>query len=172
MTGDGATVQPLVEDLKKRFPLHTQVQSIWLPAIEGQLALSSKQPDAALSRLQAATPVELGYTPTHVNISCLYPAYVRGQAYLAAGNGSAAASEFQRLIDHSGIVWNCATGAMAYLGLARANSLQAQTDQGVAADAARARAHAAYEQFFTLWKDADSDSPVLRQAKAEYSKLH
>jgi tetratricopeptide (TPR) repeat protein len=170
-SGDTARAQSLVQDLKQRFPLHTQVQYIWLPAIEGQLALADKNPEVALSRLQAPLPVEFGYTPTHVNISCLYPAYVRGQAYLAARNGSSAAGEFQKIIDHSGIVWNCATGALAHLGLARANALQARTDHGLEADAARARAYAAYQDFFALWKNADPDIPILRQAKAEYAKL-
>jgi serine/threonine protein kinase/tetratricopeptide (TPR) repeat protein len=171
MSGNPALAQSLVRDLKQRFPLHTQVQYIWLPAIEGQLALASKQPEAAISRLQAALPVELGYTPTHANISCLYPVYVRGEAYLAAGNGSAAAGEFQKIIDHNGIVWNCPTGVLAHLGLARANALQTRIDHGVEADAARARAYAAYQDFFALWKDADPDIPILQQAKAEYVRL-
>ena len=105
------------------------------------------------------------------NISCLYPTYVRGQAYLAAGQGSAAAAEFQKIIDHSGIVWNCWTGALARLGVARANALQSRTSQGADADAARVRALAAYKDFLTLWKDADPDIPILKQAKAEYAKL-
>jgi hypothetical protein len=105
------------------------------------------------------------------NLSCLYPLYVSGQAYLAAGQGSAAAAEFQKIIDHSGIVWNCWTGALAHLGVARANALQARTSQGADADAARVRALAAYKDFLTLWKDADPDIPLLKQAKAEYAKL-
>ena len=106
---------------------------------------------------------------TTCNISCLYPRYVRGEAYLAAGQGSAAAAEFQKIIDHSGIVWNCWTGALAHLGVARANALQAKTSQGT--DAARVRALAAYKNFLTLWKDADPDIPIQKQAKAEYAKL-
>jgi hypothetical protein len=97
--------------------------------------------------------------------------YVRGEAYLAAGMGTAAANEFQKILDHSGIVWNCETGALAHLGLARANALEARTDQGVAADAARTRALTAYREFFTLWKDADHDIPILQEAKAEYASL-
>ena len=95
---------------------------------------------------------------------------MRGEAYLADGQGSAAAAEFQKILDHSGIVWNCWTGALAHLGLARANSLEARTLQGPDADAARVRALAAYEGFLTLWKDADPDVPILKQAKAEYAK--
>ncbi|MGA7921703.1 MAG: hypothetical protein WCA38_18740 [Candidatus Acidiferrales bacterium] len=104
------------------------------------------------------------------NISCLYPVYVRGEAYLAAGQGNAAVAEFQKIIDHSGIVWNCWTGALAHLGVARANALEARTSQGADADAAGVRALAAYKDFLTLWKDADPDIPVLKQAKAEYAK--
>jgi len=105
------------------------------------------------------------------NISCLYSVYVRGEAYLTAGQGSIAASEFQKILDHSGIVWNCWTGALAHLGLARANALQAKTSHGADAEAARTRALAAYKDFLTLWKDADPDIPIYKQAKAEYAKL-
>jgi hypothetical protein len=105
------------------------------------------------------------------NLSCLYPVYVRAQAYLAAGQGGTAAAEFQKILDHSGIVWNCWTGALARLGVARANTLQARTTKGVDADAARVRALAAYKDFLTLWKDADPDIPILKEAKAEYAKL-
>jgi hypothetical protein len=98
-------------------------------------------------------------------------AIVRGEAYLAAGQGSAAAAEFQKILDHSGIVWNCWTGALARLGVARANALQAKTSQGADADAARVRALAAYKDFLTLWKDADPDIPIIIAAKAEYAKL-
>lgn len=101
----------------------------------------------------------------------MHPTYVRGQVYLAAGQGNAAATEFQKILDHTGIVVNCATGALAHLGLTRANALEARTDQGVAADAARTRALAAYRDFFALWKDADPDIPILKRAKAEYAKL-
>jgi hypothetical protein len=113
----------------------------------------------------------LGGIPFVNNISCLYPTYVRGEAYLAAGQGNAAAAEFQRILDHSGIVWNCWTGALARLGVARANALQSRTSQGADADAARVRALAAYKDFLTLWKDADPDIPILKEAKAEYAKL-
>jgi eukaryotic-like serine/threonine-protein kinase len=102
---------------------------------------------------------------------CLYPIYVRGEAYLAAGQGSAAGAEFQKLIDHRGIAWSCTTGALARLGLARANALQSRTSQGADADAARTRALAHYKDFLTLWKDADPDIPILKEAKAEYAKL-
>ncbi len=173
MAGDAARAESLGQDLGKRFPLDTQMQSIWLPAIQGQLALDRKNPTAALNTLQAASPIELGEIAFVANISCLYNVYVRGEAYLAAGQGSAAAAEFQKILDHSGIVWNCWTGALAHLGVARANALQSRTSQGADADAARVRALAAYKDFLTLWKDADTDPdiPILKEAKAEYAKL-
>ena len=139
-------------------------------AIQAQLALDKKNPSHALNALQSS-PIELGNIPFVNNISCLYPVYVKGEAYLAAGEGNAAATEFQKILDHSGIVVNCWTGALAHLGVARANALQAKTTQGVDADAARVRARTAYKDFLTVWKDADPDIPILKQAKAEYAKL-
>jgi serine/threonine protein kinase/tetratricopeptide (TPR) repeat protein len=172
MAGDAARADSLVEDLSKRFPLDTQMQSLWLPAIRGQLALDSENPADALNGLQAAAPpIELGAISFINQVSCLYPTYIRGEAYLAAGQGKEASAEFQKIIDHSGIVWNCWTGALARLGVARANALQAKNSQGADADAARVRALATYKDFLTLWKDADSDIPILKQAKSEYSKL-
>jgi len=171
MAGDTARSESLSQDLGKRFPLDTQMQSLWLPAIQAQLALGKKNPGAPLSLPQGAAPMELGQIAFVANISCLYSTYVRGEAYLAAGQGSAAAAEFQKILDHSGIVWNCWTGALAHLGVARANALQARTTQGADADAARVRALAAYKDFLALWKDADTDVPILQQAKAEYAKL-
>jgi eukaryotic-like serine/threonine-protein kinase len=161
----------LVQDLGKRFPLDTQIQSLWVPAIQAQLALDGKNPASAPNTLQAASPIALGQIAFVANISCLYHGYVRGEAYLATGQGNAAAAEFQKILDHSGMVWNCWTGALAHLGVARANALQARTSQGADADAARVRALTAYKDFLTLWKDADPDIPILRQAKAEYAKL-
>ncbi|MGA2074319.1 MAG: hypothetical protein ABSH52_12530 [Terriglobia bacterium] len=171
MAGDAVRVESLAQDLGKRFPLHTQIQSLWLPAMRAQLALDRKDPATALNTLQAASPVELGQIQFVHNISCLYPVYVRGEAYLVAGQSNAAAAEFQKIIDHSGIVWNCWTGALAHLGVARANALQSRSSQGAEADAARVRALAAYKDFLTLWKDADPGIPVLKEAKAEYAKL-
>jgi tetratricopeptide (TPR) repeat protein len=148
------------------------MQSLWLPAIQAQLALDKKNPAAALTALQAAVPpIELGQIAFVTNMSCLYPTYVHGEAYLAAGQGKEAAAEFQKILDHSGIVWNCWTGALAHLGVARANALQAKTSQGADADLARSRTLAAYKDFLTLWKDADPDIPILKEAKAEYAKL-
>jgi serine/threonine protein kinase/tetratricopeptide (TPR) repeat protein len=171
MAGDTARAESLAQDLGKRSPLDTQMQSVWLPAIQAQLALGRKNPASALNALQAATPIELGQIAFVANLSCLYPVYVRGEAYLVAGQGNAAAAEFQKILDHSGIVWNCWTGALAHLGVARANALQSRTSQGADADAARVRALAAYKDFLALWKDADPDIPILKEAKAEYAKL-
>jgi len=172
ITGDAARSESLEQDLNKRYPLETQMQSLWLPAIRAQLALQRKNPAAAVDMLQVAMPpIEYGDIAFNNNISCLYPTYIRGEAYLAAGQGTAAAAEFRKILDHSGIVWNCWTGALARLGVARANALQAKDAQGADADSARVRALAAYKDFFTLWKDADPDIPVYKQAKAEYAKL-
>jgi eukaryotic-like serine/threonine-protein kinase len=171
LAGDTAQAESLTQDLEKRFPLGTQMQRLWLPAIQGQLALDRKKPNVALNAVQAALPIELGNITFVANVSCLYPVFVHGEAYLATGQGGAAAAEFQKILDHSGIVWNCWTGALAHLGVARANALQAKTSQGADADAARLRALAAYKDFLTLWKNADRDIPILKQAKAEYAKL-
>ena len=171
MAGDTARAESLAQDLGKRFPLDTQIQSLWLPAIRAQLALDKKNLSLALNVPPVASPLELGNLSFAINISCLYHVYVRGDTYLAAGRGKEAAAEFQKIVDHSGIVWNCWTGALAHLGVARANALHARTSQGADADAARVRALAAYKDFLTLWKDADPDIPVLRQARAEYAKL-
>jgi len=171
LAGDAARAEHLARDLGKRFPMDTQIQSLWLPAIQAQLSLDRKEPSHALETLQAASAIELGQIEFVINLSCLYPAYVRGEAYLAAGQGNAAAAEFQKILNHSGMVWNCWTGALAHLGVARANALRARTSQGADADAARTRALAAYKDYLTLWKDADPDIPILKQAKSEYAKL-
>jgi eukaryotic-like serine/threonine-protein kinase len=147
------------------------MQSLWLPAIEAQLALNRKNPAEAISDLQAASSIELGTVAFGEGNSCLYHTYIRGDAYLASGQGTAAAAEFQRILDHSGIVLNCWTGALVHLGVARANALEARTSQGAEADAARVRALTAYKNFLTLWKDADPDIPILKHAQAEDAKL-
>jgi DNA-binding winged helix-turn-helix (wHTH) protein/tetratricopeptide (TPR) repeat protein len=172
--GDDTRAESLSQDLKQRFPLDTQTQSLWLPAIRAQLELNRKDPASALKSLQAAgAPLEFGTVAFAANASgsCLYPTYLRGQAYLAAGQGNAAASEFQKILDHSGIVWNCWTGALAHLGKARANALESTAAQGADADAARVRAIADYKEFLALWKDADPDIPIFIAAKSEYAKL-
>jgi len=171
LAGETTTAASMTQYLEKRLPLDTQMQSLWLPAIETQIALKGKKSNSALIPLQNASSIEFGQVWFVINVSCLYPSYVRGEAYLATGRGNAAAAEFQKIVDHSGIVWNCWTGALAHLGVARANALQAKTSQGADADAARVRALAAYKDFLALWKDADPDIPILKEAKAEYAKL-
>jgi len=99
--------------------------------------------------------------PSNTYSTCLYPIYLRGEADLAAGQGSAAAAEFQKVLDHRGLVWNCATGALAHLQLGRAYAMAGD----------KAKAKSAYQDFLTLWNDADPDIPVLREAKAEFAKL-
>ncbi len=171
MASDTPRAESLAQDLGKRFPLDTQMQSLWLPAIQAQLALDKKNPVVALNTLQAASPIELGNIPFANNTSCLYHVFVRGEAFLAAGQASAAVGEFQKILDHGGIVLYCWTGALAHLGVARANALEARNTQGADADAARVRALAAYHDFLTLWKDADPYIPILIAAKSEYAKL-
>jgi tetratricopeptide (TPR) repeat protein len=172
MAGDTAHAESLAQELGKRYPLDTQMQSLWLPAIQAQLALDRKNPPAAITSLQAALPpIEYGQIDFVTNLSCLYPTYIRGEAYLATGQGKEAAGEFQKIIDHSGVIWNCWTGALAHLGAARANALEARTSQGADADAARVRALSAYKDFLILWKEADPDIPICKQAKTEYAKL-
>jgi eukaryotic-like serine/threonine-protein kinase len=130
LADDTERAEALAQALDQHFPLNTQMQSLWLPAIRAQLALNRKKPDVALNTLEASAPVEFGLIQFVANISCLYPTYVRGEAYLAAGQGVPAAAEFQKILDHSGIVWNCWTGALAHLGVARANVLESRTSQG------------------------------------------
>jgi tetratricopeptide (TPR) repeat protein len=148
----------LTEELKKSYPTDTWVRGYWLPTIDAATKINQRQPSQALVDLEAAAPYELGQ-PTFINY--LYPAYVRGQAYLLAHNGAAAAAEFQKLLDHSGIVTNFVTGALVHLQIGRAYAIAGDT----------AKAKASYNEFLALWKDADPDIPIFKQAKAEYAKL-
>ncbi len=161
LAGDAERAQELIDELNRNFPLNTVTQSIWLPAIRGQLAIDRKTPQATIELLQPAVPIELSTGVEQPNYSCIYPAYIRGQAYLATGQGPLAAVEFEKIIDHRSLVQNCATGALAHLGLARAYGLQGDT----------AKAKTAYQDFFALWKDADSDIPILLAAKLEFARL-
>jgi DNA-binding winged helix-turn-helix (wHTH) protein/tetratricopeptide (TPR) repeat protein len=153
--GDTVQAGTLADDLANRFPDHTIVQSYDLPTIRAQLALSHDDPSGAIEILQAAVPYELS------DSGALYPVYVRGEAYLAAHKGKEAAAEFQKIHDHSGIVVNAPIGALAHLGLGRAYALSGD----------KTKAKSAYQDFLTIWKDADPDIPILKQAKAEYAKL-
>jgi eukaryotic-like serine/threonine-protein kinase len=143
--------------LDKKFPEDTVVRFNYLPTLHAQLALSRNDASRAIEVLQAATPYELG----DVGNRSLYPVYVRGEAYLASHQGDEAAVEFQKILDHRGIVLNSPIGALAHLQIGRAYAMQGDT----------AKAKAAYQDFLTLWKDADRDIPLLKQAKSEYAKL-
>src|SRR5246500_4142509 len=161
LAGDAAHAQSLADDLGKHSPQDTVVQSVWLPTIRAQIETSRKNPARSIELLQAAARYELGMLSGSAVNSCLYPVYVRAQAYLSGQQGQAAAAEFQKILDHRGLLWNCATGALAHLGLARAYAMQGDT----------AKARAAYQDFLALWEHADADIPVLIAAKAEYAKL-
>jgi tetratricopeptide (TPR) repeat protein len=162
--GDTPAAEKLAAGLDKTFPLDTMVQRYWLPTIRAAVALQRKDPNRAVELLNLASTIELGQ-PTMVGVS-LCPAYLRGEAYLMLRDGNAAAAEFQKFIDHRGLVTNFPWGALARLGLARAYALDAAKNP-----AARDKARAAYQDFLTLWKDADPDIPILKEAKAEYAKL-
>jgi tetratricopeptide (TPR) repeat protein len=159
---DDAQAKALADDLDKRFREDTIVQFNYLPSIRGKLALNKGNASDAIKSLEAAAQYELGASrATDLDWDTMFPVFVRGEAYLAARQGSEAAAEFQKIIDHRGLVLNRPIGALAHLGLGRAYVLQADT----------VRAKGAYEDFLTLWKDADPDIPVLQQSKAEYAKL-
>lgn len=159
---DDARAKELADDLDKRFPEDTIVQFNYLPSVRGKLALNKGDASAAIKGLEAAAPYELGATRAmDLDWTAMFPVFVRGEAYLAARHGSEAAVEFQKILDHRGLVLNQPIGALAHLGLGRAYVLQGDS----------VKAKAAYQDFLTLWKDADPDIPVLQQAKTEYAKL-
>jgi eukaryotic-like serine/threonine-protein kinase len=157
--GDAPQATRLAADLAKRFPEDTIVQFYILPSIHAVVALQSGSANKALEALVPAAPYELGVG--FGEPASLYPVYLRGEAYLAAHQGNAAAAEFQKILDHACVVGNDLIGALAHLGLARAYALSGDT----------AKAKSAYQDFLGLWKDADPDIPILKQAKAEYTKL-
>jgi serine/threonine protein kinase/tetratricopeptide (TPR) repeat protein len=160
LAGDATLAQSLADDLAKRFPEDTVAQFNYLPEIRAQISLDHREPAKAIEFLQAASPYELG-APGYIVLLALYPVYVRGEGYLAAHNGSAAAAEFQNILNHPSLVLNEPTGALVRLQLGRAYASQDD----------KAKARAAYQDFLALWKDADPDIPILKQAKAEYAKL-
>jgi serine/threonine protein kinase/tetratricopeptide (TPR) repeat protein len=159
--GDATKARALAQKLAQQYPGHTLVQSYWLPTIETQLALPGKEPQRAVDEIQKTENLEFALPSGNANNTCLDATYLRGEAYLALGKAGPATTEFQKIINHPGLVWNCVTGALAHLGLGRAEAL--------AGDKAKARA--AYQDFLTLWKDADPDIPILKEAKTEYAKL-
>ena len=160
MAGDSAQAERLAGDLAKRFPQDTIVQFDYLPMIRAAVALQSGKAAEALAALAASVPYEMGQTNSAFTFA-LYPAYLRGEAYLAVRQGAAAASEFQKILDHPGVIGNQPIGALARLGLGRGYALSGDTT----------RAKIAYQDFLSLWKHADPDSPTLKDAKAEYAKL-
>ena len=159
-TGDSARARALADELEKAQPSDTMLKVYWLPTIRAAAELNAHNPTQAIIDLEAAAPYELGQPP-QLQLGTLYPVYVRGQAQLIAHNGQAAAIEFQKILDHRGVVLNYPLGALAHLGLARAHALSGDT----------AKARTAYQDFLALWKDADPDIPILKEAKAEYVKL-
>jgi ATP/maltotriose-dependent transcriptional regulator MalT len=163
MSGDPSSAQSLASDLERDFPEDTSVRFNYLPAIHASLALDHGDPSKAIELLQVAVPYEISSprSATFAYFGALYPVYVRGQAYLAAHRGNEAAREFEKIVDHRGIVIGDAFGVLAHLGLARAYALTGDTTT----------ARAKYQDFLTLWKEADPDIPVLKQAKAEYATL-
>jgi tetratricopeptide (TPR) repeat protein len=163
LAGDFPRAQALADDLEKRFPEDTSVRFSYLPALHGLFDLHHGEISKAIDQLEAAAPSELAVPAINfiAFLGALYPAYVRGEAYLAARDGVNAAAEFQKILDHRGIVFADPVSAMARLQIARAYALSG----------GRIHATSAYKDFFALWKDADSDVPILRQSKTEYLKL-
>jgi tetratricopeptide (TPR) repeat protein len=157
-SGNALRAKALAEELAKEHPAHTLLKLNWLPTINAAIELNKGNSSQAVVLLEAAAPYELGATSS---INYLYPAYIRGQAYLLAHNGTAAAAQFQKLLDHRGIVANFVTGSLAHLQIGRAYVMTGDTT----------KAKAAYQGFLALWKDADPDIPILKEAKAEYAKL-
>jgi predicted Zn-dependent protease len=158
--GEIPQAQRLVDKLNSNFPLNTILQNYWLPTIQAELELRRGNTARAIEGLQAASAYELGQVPPLTSAS-MYPVYVRGQVYLKAGQGQQAAAEFQKIVDHPGVVLNFPLGALARLGLGRAYALAGD----------KTKEKAAYQDFLALWKDADPDIPILKEAKAEYEKL-
>jgi tetratricopeptide (TPR) repeat protein len=158
--GEQKKARAFADDLNRRFPEDTIVQSNYLPTLRAKLEIIQNNAELAKEFLRAATPYETG-APASYDWTTLYPVYVRGEAYLTAHQGDEASAEFQKILDQPGIVLNEPIGALARLQLGRAYSLRGGT----------AKAKVAYQDFLSLWKDADPDIPVLKQAKAEYANL-
>ena len=148
--GDTTRANALVEELEKSYPAYALLKLYWLPTINAAIEISKGHSSQALVYLEAAAPYELG------EVGNLYPAYLRGQAYLLAHNGTAAAAEFQKLLDHRGIVLNFVTGSLAHLQVGRAYAMTGDST----------KAKAAYQDFLTLWKDADPDIPILKASQS------
>jgi tetratricopeptide (TPR) repeat protein len=164
LAGDAPQSKVIADQLEKRYPEDTSVKFSYMPTLRALLALHHDDSAKAIDFLQIATPHELG-TPQSADFGffgALYPVYARGEAFLAARQAIEAAAEFQKIIDHPGVVVNDPIGAMAHLQLARAQVLAGDT----------LKAKAAYQHFLTLWKSADPDIPILKQARIEFASLH
>jgi tetratricopeptide (TPR) repeat protein len=161
-TGALAEGSEMAQNLARRFPHDTLITGYWLPTIQAAIEVNRGNPSKAIEILRVAAPYELGEPYPMFQVGgYLYPVYLRAQSYLLLHSGAEAAAEFQRILNHRGIVMNCPLGALAHLGLARAYALQGHAGES----------RSAYQDFFTLWKDADPDVPILKEAKAEYAKL-
>ena len=158
--GDEVRTKKLADSLEQDFPKNTIVQRYWLPAIHSAIAMHENHPAQAEQVLQISAPYELRQCEPF-QLGMMYPIYLRGQAYLLGRQGKEAAVEFQKIIDHRGIMLNFPLGALAHLQLGRAYALQGDTT----------KARGAYQDFLTLWKDADPNIPLLKQAKVEYANL-
>jgi eukaryotic-like serine/threonine-protein kinase len=158
--GETSRAKKLVEELARSYPSNTMLKLYWLATVNAAIELKEGHSSQALALLEVAAPYELGW-PLPLQVGTFYPAYLRGQAYLLAHDGIAATAEFQKVLDHRGIVTNFVTGALAHLQIGRAYVMSGDT----------AKARAAYKDFLSLWKDADPDIPILKEAKAEYAKL-
>jgi serine/threonine protein kinase/Tfp pilus assembly protein PilF len=163
LAGDSAKTQTLVNDLTKRFPSDTLAKFIYLTTLRAQQALMRHDSAKAIAELQPAASYESGQSSSGNTISiALYPVYIRGEAFLMAKQGKEAAAEYQKILDRRGVVINGPIGVLAHLGLGRAYALSGDT----------AKAKIEYQNFLASWKDADSDIPILKQAKSEYASLH
>ena len=159
--GDVGQSEKLLEKLNREYPLDTTIQGYWLPTVRAALQLDRRNSQGAIEVLQRASTYESAEPSPFQYFGAIYPAYVRGQAYHKMGRALQAATEFQKFLDRRGVIMNFPLGALAHLGRARAYAL--------ANDNSKSRA--AYQDFFGIWKDADPDIPILKEAKAEYAKL-
>ena len=159
LSGEDGRAQPLVDDLERRFPEDTVVRFSYLPVLRARAVLNRGDAAKAIELLQSAVPYELG--SSRLLFGALYPIYERGEAHLVAHQGTEAAIQFQKILDHRGVVGSDPIGALAHLQLGRAQALSGD----------KIKAKAGYQAFFTLWKNADPDIPILEQAKAEYAEL-
>jgi eukaryotic-like serine/threonine-protein kinase len=158
--GEVSRARAIAQYLSQQFPNDIWLSSYWLPSIRAAIEIERKNPARAIQALEISKPYELGGDP--ITLDTLYPVYLRGQAYLMQKNGGGAVAEFQKIIDHRGRVTNGALGALAHLQMGRAYALSSDA----------AKAQTAYQEFLALWKDADANSLLLREAAAEYSRLH